>query len=75
MAAAIIEYGRSHSIEPIPEKVEEFENFPGEGIHGKIDGKDVYVGNQKIALRAGCATGEKLLLLLQIFLLNKPKYN
>ncbi|KAL6973202.1 cadmium zinc-transporting ATPase [Sarracenia purpurea var. burkii] len=55
MAAALIDYARSHSIEPESQKVEEFENFPGEGIHGKIDGKDVYVGNTKIALRAKCA--------------------
>ena len=60
MAAALVDYGWSHSIEPKSEEVEEFENFPGEGIHGKIDGKDVYIGNRKIALRAGCATGEKL---------------
>ncbi|KAL7193918.1 hypothetical protein ACSBR2_025540 [Camellia fascicularis] len=60
MAAALIDYGRSHSVEPMSEKVEEFENFPGEGIHGKIDGKDVYVGNLKIALRAGCSTVPRL---------------
>lgn len=60
MAAALIDHGRSHSVEPMSEKVEEFENFPGEGIHGKIDGKDVYVGNLKIALRAGCSTVPRL---------------
>ncbi|XP_028114667.1 putative inactive cadmium/zinc-transporting ATPase HMA3 [Camellia sinensis] len=60
MAAALIDYGRSHSVEPMSEKVEEFENFPGEGIHGKIDGKDVYVGNLKMALRAGCSTVPRL---------------
>ncbi|KAK9268747.1 hypothetical protein L1049_000508 [Liquidambar formosana] len=27
-----------------------------EGIHGKIDGKDIYVGNRKISQRAGCGT-------------------
>ncbi|KAF7152417.1 hypothetical protein RHSIM_Rhsim01G0119800 [Rhododendron simsii] len=56
MAAALIDYAQTLSIEVKPERVEEFANFPGEGIHGKIDGKDVYVGNQKIALRAECAT-------------------
>ncbi|KAL6977818.1 cadmium zinc-transporting ATPase [Sarracenia purpurea var. burkii] len=56
MASALIDYARSHSIEPKSQEVDEFENFPGEGIHGKIDGKDVYVGNTKIALRAKCAT-------------------
>lgn len=60
MAAALIDYGQSHSIVSKSEQVEEFENFPGEGIHGKIDGKDVYVGNRKIGLRAGCETGENL---------------
>ena len=58
MAAALFDYGLSQSVEPKPEHVEEFQNFPGEGIHGKIDGKDIYVGNRKIALRAGCETGE-----------------
>ena len=67
MAAALIDYARTLSIEPKPEKVEEFDNFPGEGIHGKIDGKDVYVGNKRIALRAGCATGEEIHPYLRIF--------
>lgn len=58
MAAALVEYGRLLSIEPKPEHVEEFQNFPGEGIHGKIDGQDIHIGNRKIALRAACGTGE-----------------
>ncbi|KAF3452750.1 hypothetical protein FNV43_RR03183 [Rhamnella rubrinervis] len=56
MAAALVDYGRSLSIEPKPENVEEFYNFPGEGIHGKIEGKDIYIGNKKIAVRAACET-------------------
>ncbi|KAJ7955821.1 Cadmium/zinc-transporting ATPase 3 [Quillaja saponaria] len=56
MAAAIVDYGRSFSIEPKPEEVEEFQNFPGEGIYGKIDGKDIYIGNRKIGVRAGSET-------------------
>ncbi|CAK9160736.1 unnamed protein product [Ilex paraguariensis] len=56
MAAAIIEHGHSLSVEPKPDGVEEFQNFPGEGIYGKIDGNDIHVGNRKIAMRAGCAT-------------------
>ncbi|XP_034894555.1 cadmium/zinc-transporting ATPase HMA3 [Populus alba] len=52
MAAALVDYGKMHSIEPQPEKVEEFQNFPGEGIQGKIEGKDIYIGNRKIAHRA-----------------------
>ncbi|KDP46636.1 hypothetical protein JCGZ_04570 [Jatropha curcas] len=54
MAAALVDYGRSLSVEPRPENVEEFQNFPGEGIHGKIDGKEIYIGNRKMGIRAGC---------------------
>ncbi|KAG5537499.1 hypothetical protein RHGRI_024811 [Rhododendron griersonianum] len=60
MVAALIDYAQTLSIEVKPERVKEFGNFQGEGVHGKIDGKDVYVGNQKIALRARCATSEEL---------------
>ncbi|KAI9078723.1 hypothetical protein K1719_039310 [Acacia pycnantha] len=56
IAAAIVDYGRSLSIEPKPEKVTEFENFPGEGVHGKIDGRDIYIGNRKIVSRVGSET-------------------
>ncbi|XP_023739594.1 putative inactive cadmium/zinc-transporting ATPase HMA3 [Lactuca sativa] len=55
MAAALVDYAQSHSVEPQPENVEEFKDFPGEGIYGKIDGKDVYIGNKRIAIRAGCS--------------------
>ncbi|XAR54398.1 Zinc-exporting ATPase [Bertholletia excelsa] len=54
MAAAVVDYARMHAIEPNPEQVENFQNFPGEGIFGKIDGKEIYVGNRRIAARAGC---------------------
>lgn len=57
MAAALVDYGRSRSIEPKPEIVEEFHNFPGEGIHGKLEGNDIYIGNKKIAARASCEIG------------------
>ncbi|PRQ51352.1 putative hydrolase [Rosa chinensis] len=56
MAAALVDYGRLHSIEPKPENVEEFQNFPGQGIHGRIDGQDIYIGNRKIALRTTSGT-------------------
>lgn len=62
LAAAIVDYGRSLSIEPKPEKVTEFENFPGEGICGKIEERILYIGNKKIATRAGSETGESLFL-------------
>ncbi|KAG7622326.1 Heavy metal-associated domain superfamily [Arabidopsis suecica] len=54
MAAAVVDYARSVSVEPKPEAVEDYQNFPGEGIYGKIDGKEVYIGNKRIASRAGC---------------------
>ena len=57
MAAALVDHGRSLSINPKPENVDDFQNFPGEGVHGRIDGKDIYIGNRKIATRANCATG------------------
>ncbi|KAG6644123.1 putative inactive cadmium/zinc-transporting ATPase HMA3 isoform X1 [Carya illinoinensis] len=56
MAAALVDHARSLAIQPLPENVVEFQNFPGEGIHGKIDGDDIYIGNKKIALKAGCGT-------------------
>lgn len=65
MAAALVDYSRSFSIEPKPENVEEFQNFPGEGIHGKIEGNDVYIGNKKIAVRAACETGNRLIHVLK----------
>ncbi|CAN1229273.1 Cadmium/zinc-transporting ATPase HMA2 [Linum grandiflorum] len=64
MAAALVDYGRSRSIEPRPEDVEEYENIPGEGLHGKIDGRDIYIGNKRIAVRAGSETGELFVLLI-----------
>lgn len=57
MADALVGHGRSQSIEPNPENVEDFQNFPGEGVYGKIDGKDIYIGNWRIGLRAGCEKG------------------
>ncbi|GAV63077.1 E1-E2_ATPase domain-containing protein/Hydrolase domain-containing protein [Cephalotus follicularis] len=54
MAASLVEHGRSLSIEPKPDDVVNFQNFPGEGVYGEIDGKDIYIGSKKIALRTGC---------------------
>ncbi|KAI3884884.1 hypothetical protein MKW92_027056 [Papaver armeniacum] len=54
MAAALVEYGSSNSIHPQPENVTEYQNFPGEGISGEIDGKKIYIGNKKMATRVGC---------------------
>ncbi|CAE6168477.1 unnamed protein product [Arabidopsis arenosa] len=56
MAAALVDYAKSVSVQPKPEAVEDYQNFPGEGIYGKIDGKQVYIGNKRIASRAGCSS-------------------
>ncbi|XP_038878980.1 cadmium/zinc-transporting ATPase HMA3-like isoform X2 [Benincasa hispida] len=56
MAAALVDHGRSLSVDPKPENVDDFQNFPGEGVHGRIDGKDIYIGNRRIAIRANCET-------------------
>ncbi|CAA0842206.1 Cadmium/zinc-transporting ATPase HMA2 [Striga hermonthica] len=54
MADALVEFARSRGVEPMLDKVENFQNFPGEGICGNIDDKEIYIGNSKIASRAGC---------------------
>ncbi|KAL0346880.1 UNVERIFIED_CONTAM: putative cadmium/zinc-transporting ATPase HMA4 [Sesamum calycinum] len=56
MAAALVDFARAQGIEPKPEKVEKFQIFPGEGIFGRIEDNDVYVGNWKVASRAGGST-------------------
>uniref|UniRef100_A0A7N0TGP8 HMA domain-containing protein n=2 Tax=Kalanchoe fedtschenkoi TaxID=63787 RepID=A0A7N0TGP8_KALFE len=58
MGTALVDYARSYSIEPKPDEVEEYHSYPGEGIHGKIDGEDVYIGNRRIARRASCEAGD-----------------
>lgn len=57
MAAAFVEHARSRSIEPKPEHVKEFCIYPGEGIYGEIQGRNIYIGNQRIAARASSETG------------------
>ncbi|XP_074575443.1 putative inactive cadmium/zinc-transporting ATPase HMA3 isoform X2 [Curcuma longa] len=56
MAAAFVEHARSRSIEPKPEHVKEFCIYPGEGIYGEIQGRNIYIGNQRIAARASSET-------------------
>lgn len=58
MAAAMISFAQINSVDPKPDSVEEFQNFPGEGIYGKIDGKNIYIGNQKMVSRSGCASSK-----------------
>ncbi|KAK4775253.1 hypothetical protein SAY86_010188 [Trapa natans] len=53
LAAAVVLYGRSSGVVPKPENVEDFQNYPGEGIYGRIDGNNVFIGSKKIATRAG----------------------
>ncbi|XP_051114125.1 putative inactive cadmium/zinc-transporting ATPase HMA3 [Andrographis paniculata] len=60
MAAALVDHARAHKVEPKPEKVENFRNFPGEGIYGIIEENDIYIGNSKIASRAGCTAVPEL---------------
>lgn len=52
MASALVEYARSNSVEPKQDDVPEFLIFPGEGVYGQIDGKDIFVGNKRIVQRA-----------------------
>lgn len=58
MAAAMISFAQINSVDPKPDSVEEFQNFPGEGIYGKIDGKNIYIGNRKMGSRSGCASSK-----------------
>ncbi|XP_043691100.1 putative inactive cadmium/zinc-transporting ATPase HMA3 isoform X2 [Telopea speciosissima] len=59
MASALIDFARANFVEPKPENVTEFQNFPGEGIFGQIDGENIFVGNRRISTRAGCRTAEE----------------
>ncbi|URE37834.1 E1-E2 ATPase [Musa troglodytarum] len=56
MAAALVEHARSHSIEPKPDSVKEFHIYPGEGIYGEVDGRNIHIGNKRIAARVLCET-------------------
>lgn len=70
MAAALVNHGKLFSIDLKPESVEEFENFPGEGVRGKMDGNDIYIGSKKIGDRAGYHTpGLRLNPIISIYIL------
>ncbi|XP_021724992.1 cadmium/zinc-transporting ATPase HMA3-like isoform X1 [Chenopodium quinoa] len=60
IAAVLADYGRPQGIEPKPENVEDFQNFPGEGVFGKIDGREIYIGNQKLGRRANCTVASNI---------------
>ncbi|KAL3504245.1 hypothetical protein ACH5RR_034086 [Cinchona calisaya] len=55
LATALVDFAQSNSVEPKPDEVENYQNFPGEGIYGKMEGKEIYIGNGKISSRAGCS--------------------
>ncbi|XP_077237225.1 cadmium/zinc-transporting ATPase HMA2-like [Tasmannia lanceolata] len=57
MADALVGYNRLNGVEPKPENVKGFQIFPGEGIYGKIDDKNICIGNKRLATREGCVTG------------------
>ncbi|URE02545.1 E1-E2 ATPase [Musa troglodytarum] len=56
MAYALVDHARSYSIEPKPESVKEFRIYPGEGIYGEIEGRNIYIGNKRVAARASSET-------------------
>ncbi|XP_006656442.1 cadmium/zinc-transporting ATPase HMA2 [Oryza brachyantha] len=56
MAAVLVDYSQSKSVEPKSDNVTEFQIYPGEGIYGEIDGSGVYIGNKRILSRASCET-------------------
>ncbi|KAK3001206.1 hypothetical protein RJ639_022000 [Escallonia herrerae] len=47
LAAALVVYAHSHSLEPTPKQVEEFQCLPGEGIYGEI-GEASLLGTGKL---------------------------
>lgn len=75
MAPALVDFARGHAVEPKPEKVENYQNFPGEGISGKIGDNELYIGNLKIASRAGCTAGKTLCLytcsILSVYIISR----
>ncbi|PKA57555.1 Cadmium/zinc-transporting ATPase HMA2 [Apostasia shenzhenica] len=52
MASALVDYARRNSIIPKPEQVDGFHIYPGEGVSGEINGRRIYIGNKRIAMRA-----------------------
>ncbi|ONM20570.1 Cadmium/zinc-transporting ATPase HMA2 [Zea mays] len=59
MAAALVEYAQSKSIQPKPEDVTETCIYHGEGIYGAINGKHIYIGNERIMARSSCRQQEE----------------
>ncbi|CAI9096934.1 OLC1v1033198C1 [Oldenlandia corymbosa var. corymbosa] len=60
IAAALVEFAQSKSVQPKPDEVKNYQNFPGEGIYGRISDREIHIGNWKISARAGCNSAPKL---------------
>ncbi|XP_066393551.1 cadmium/zinc-transporting ATPase HMA3-like [Miscanthus floridulus] len=60
MATALVEYSQSKSIQPKPENVTEFRIYPGEGISGAINRRQIFIGNRRIMARSSCYTGPEM---------------
>lgn len=54
MAAALVDYAQSKSIQPKPEDVTETIVYHGEGIYAAINGRQIYIGNERIMARSSC---------------------
>ena len=54
MAAALVDYAQSKSIQARPDDVTETCIYHGEGIYGEINGKKIYIGNERIMARSSC---------------------
>ena len=54
MASALVDYAQSKSIQPKPEDVTETSIYHGEGIYGEINGRQIYIGNERIMARSSC---------------------
>ncbi|HEU5287904.1 MAG TPA: heavy metal translocating P-type ATPase, partial [Candidatus Limnocylindria bacterium] len=53
LAGAVLEAAREKGL--TPSEPETFESFPGQGIHARVDGHEVYVGNRAFAVAHGFA--------------------
>ncbi|HEV2011865.1 MAG TPA: heavy metal translocating P-type ATPase [Candidatus Limnocylindria bacterium] len=53
LAAAVLEAARAKGL--VPAEPEQFESFPGQGVHAIVGGHDIYVGNKTFAVAHGFA--------------------
>ena len=59
LAQAAVQYGEERKVPNLP--VDDFKANPGAGVEGKVDGRSVVVGNEKMMQRAEVALSENLL--------------